>query len=94
LQGTLGLISWSGRTMAYTWMLSLLSEQSQRTRDSLVFRISASCSRVKLLGQPPFSYQNRLPSRKLWNCLPQMNKGCLGGGLTSVVLGKGGEGER
>ena len=42
LQGTLGLISWSGRTMAYTWMSSILSELSQITRESFTFLISSS----------------------------------------------------
>ena len=42
LQGTLGLISWSGRTMAYTWMSSILSELSQITRESFTLLISSS----------------------------------------------------
>merc|ERR1719189_887508 len=70
LHGTLGLISWSGSTMAYTWTVSKSSLLSQRTLDSLTLLISASCSRVKDEGQPPFSYQNLSPNLKLWNCLP------------------------
>ena len=42
LQGTRGLISWSGRTMAYTWMSSILSELSQITRESFTLLISSS----------------------------------------------------
>ena len=42
LQGTRGLISWSGSTMAYTWMSSILSELSQITRESFTLLISSS----------------------------------------------------
>ena len=55
---------------AVTWTVSRSSLLSHRTRDSLTRLISASCSRVKEEGQPPFSYQNLSPWRKLWNCLP------------------------
>ena len=67
LQGTRGLMLWSGRTMAYTWMDSSSSELSQRMRDSLARRSSVSCSGVKVDGQPEFSYQKRSPTRRLWN---------------------------
>lgn len=73
LQGTLGLISWSGSTIAYTCTLSNSSELSHRILDIFILRISPSCSTVKLDGHPPFSYQNRSPCRKLWNCLPMMH---------------------
>merc|ERR1719189_2047974 len=70
LHGTLGLISWSGSTMAYTCTVSKSSLLSQRTLESFTLLISASCSRVKDDGQPPFSYQNLSPCLKLWNCFP------------------------
>ena len=53
-----------------TCTVSKSSLLSQRTLDSLTRLISASCSRVKDEGQPPFSYQNLSPCLKLWNCLP------------------------
>ena len=51
---------------------SMSSLLSHNTRDILILRISANCSRVKLLGHPPFSYQNRSPLRNKLNCLPKM----------------------
>ena len=72
LQLTRGLISWSGSTIACTWIVSMSSALSQKIRESRTFRISASCSRVKEDGQPEFSYQKRSPARKWLNWRPIM----------------------
>ncbi len=45
-----------------TCMVSMSSELSHTILESLTFLISSSCSTVKELGHPPFSYQKRSPN--------------------------------
>ena len=49
------LTLWSGRTKACICTVSMVSVLSHISLDRVNFLISCNCSKVKLLGHPPFS---------------------------------------